>query len=67
MGSFADQVFFEPDFIVGTHTTTLEAMRTGDPDLAEQAVDAYMLEIGETIARALDQQKSTDGQQTEPA
>jgi DNA-binding GntR family transcriptional regulator len=49
----ADQVFFEPDFIVGTHTDTMKAFRTRDPDLAERAVEMHMLEVGQTIARAL--------------
>lgn len=55
----ADQVFFEPDFIVETHTATLEAMHKKDPDLAETAVKKHMLEVGQTIARALEGQEPT--------
>jgi DNA-binding GntR family transcriptional regulator len=56
----ANQVFFEPDFIVSTHTDTMKAMRNRDPDAAEKAVKKHMYEVGRTIALALDEQESDD-------
>jgi DNA-binding GntR family transcriptional regulator len=57
----ADQVFFEPNFIVSTHTDTMEAFRTGDPDLAERAVEKHMFDVGRTIAQALNGLEPTNG------
>jgi DNA-binding GntR family transcriptional regulator len=56
----ADQVFFTPEFIVSTHTVTLEAMCTRDAERAVQAMQAHMLEVGRTIARGLREQELTE-------
>ena len=54
----ADQVFFEPDFIVETHAPLLKAMRTKNPDLAERAVKKHMSEVGTTIMRAMEEKSA---------
>lgn len=53
--TLADQVYFTPDYIVGTHYPTMEALRKRDPDLAEKTIAEPIIEVGETVARGMEE------------
>ena len=54
--TLADQVYFTPDYIVGTHYPTMEALRKRDPDLAEKTIKEPIIEVGETVARGVEEE-----------
>ena len=54
--TLADQAYFAPDYIVGTHYPTLEALRKRDPDLAEKTIKEPIIEVGETVARGMEEE-----------
>lgn len=56
--TLADQVYFDPDYIVSTHYPTLEALRKGDPGLAERTIKEPIIVVGETVARSLEDHPS---------
>lgn len=58
--TLADQVYFTTEHIIGTHLPTLEALRAGDPDLAEKTIKGPIIEVGETVARGVE--RDTNGQ-----
>ena len=55
--TLADQVYFTPEHIVGTHYPTMEALRKRDPDLAEKTSKEPIIEVGETVARGVEEGK----------
>lgn len=52
--TLADQVYFAPEYIVGTHRPTVAALRKGDPDLAQKSIEEPIIEVGETVARHME-------------
>lgn len=58
--TLADQVYFEPNYIVGTHYPTIEALRKGDPDLAARTIKQPIIEVGETVAQAMEEETPED-------
>ncbi|MEM3631857.1 MAG: GntR family transcriptional regulator [Conexivisphaerales archaeon] len=58
--TLADQVYFEPNYIVSTHYPTIEALRKGDSDLAARTIKQPIIEVGEAVARAMEKETSED-------
>ena len=55
-----DQVFFEADFIVGTHASIMEGIRNKDPDAAEKAITFHLCEAAKTIVQELQHSESAE-------
>jgi DNA-binding GntR family transcriptional regulator len=57
--TLAGGVFYDPEFIVETHTPVLEAMRRRDADDAERAIKESMRETAQTIMRGMEEERAS--------
>jgi DNA-binding GntR family transcriptional regulator len=62
--TLADQVYFEPSFILETHVPIVEALHNRDPDAAEKAVTFHLGEAAELIVEKME---NTDARRSDTA